>query len=96
MDQYGSCIGERHGSGQRGKIEAPQQETATIAAPETVTEAKPLQVVSIDHIDPADLMRLDPNQLDHDPILKALVTGYQQGAARAEGDFPPEWKGGRS
>ena len=80
-----------------GKIEAPQQETATIAAPETVTEAKPLQVVSIDHIDPADLMRLDPNQLDHDPILKALVTGYQQGAARAEGDFPsPEWKGGRS
>ena len=41
-------------------------------------------------------MRLDPNQLDHDPILKALVTGYQQGAARAEGDFLPEWKGGRS
>src|SRR4051795_6345292 len=54
-----------------GEIEAPHQETATIVAPETVTEAKPRQVASIDHIDPADLMRLDPNQLDHDPVLKA-------------------------
>ena len=52
-----------------------------VAQPKAFAEARPLQVVSIDHIDPADLMRLDPNQLDHDPILKALVTGYQQGAA---------------
>ena len=81
MDQYVRALVSGTDQDSAGKIEATAHETATLS-PRAVTEARPLQVVSIDHIDPADLMRLDPNQLDHDPILKALVTGYQQGAAR--------------
>jgi hypothetical protein len=91
-----SVTGSDRDTGAADADALPQPDIATTVAREAVSDAERLQVVSIDHIDPADLMRLDPSQLDHDPILKALVTGYQQGAARAEGDSPPEWKGGRS
>ena len=74
--------GERHGSGQRGKNRGSAPGNRDDCRPGDRHETTPLQVVSIDHIDPADLMSLDPNQLDHDPILKALATGYQQAAAR--------------
>jgi len=39
-----------------------------VAQPKALAEVRPLQVVSIDHIDPADLMSLDPSQLDRDHL----------------------------
>ena len=83
-------------------IPGSQLDDAAVPQPAGAVGSRPLQLISIDQFDPADLMSLDPNQLDHDPVLKALVTGYQQGAARAKGDvgdavvLPPEWKGRRS